>query len=238
MKLKSFLNWSSGKDSAYALYQLQQQNEYEVVRLLTSINEQYQRVSMHGISLALVQQQANALGLLLDVLYLPEKVSMEEYETLVTNQLKSYQNQEIIYSAYGDILLEDLKVFREKQLDTIGMKGVFPLWQRNTKELLLEMIDAGLKTMVICVNEQYLDKSFLGRIIDRKFLEDLPNNVDPCGENGEYHTFCFDGPMFHYPVRFSKGEVVYKTYDAPKNDDKKETRIYGFYFLDLINVDL
>lgn len=234
MKKKCFINWSSGKDAAYALYLLQQQNNSKVERLLTSVNQEYKRVSMHGISLRLVKRQASALGLLLDVLYLPEKVSMDEYEALVTTQLRSYQNQEIVDSVYGDILLEDVKLFREQQLASIGMRGVFPLWQRNTKELLLEMIDAGLKTMVICVNEQYLNKSFLGRIIDRKFLEDLPNNVDPCGENGEYHTFCFDGPMFLYPVDFSIGKIVYKTYDAPKNDKNDNKKDYGFYFLDLI----
>ncbi len=233
MKKKCFINWSSGKDAAYALYVLSQQTEWEVVRLLTSVNEVYQRVSMHGISLPLVQRQAAALGLPLDVLYLPEKVSMEEYETLVTAQLKSYQNQEIVDSVYGDILLEDLKLFREQQLATIGMRGIFPLWQRNTKELLLEMIDAGLKTIVICVNEQYLDKSFLGRIIDRDFLADLPANVDPCGENGEFHTFCFDGPMFAHPVDFTLGEVVYKTYDAPQAADENAPKVYGYYFLDL-----
>ncbi len=233
MNNRAFLNWSSGKDAAYALYLLQQQNNSKVERLLTSVNQEYKRVSMHGVSLELVQRQAIALGLPLDVLYLPEKVSMEEYEIIVTAKLNSYQNQGIDKSVYGDILLEDLKYFREKQLASIGMQGIFPLWKRNTKELLLEMIDAGLKTIVICVNEQYLDKSFLGRIIDYRFLEDLPNNVDPCGENGEYHTFCFDGPMFFHSVDFSVGEVVYKTYPAPKIENDDNFKNYGFYFLDL-----
>lgn len=231
---KAFLNWSSGKDAAYALHVLQHAKEYEVLRLLTTVNKAFGRVSMHGIREEVLRRQAESLGLPLDVVYLDEKNTLEEYEAILSRKLTTYQREGIKYSVYGDILLEDLKAFRQQQLQRLHLEGVFPLWNRSTRELVVEMIDSGLKTMVVCVNEQYLDKSFLGRTVDEVFLEDLPENVDPCGENGEFHTFAFDGPMFKAPVQFSLGEQVYKTYEAPKQCHEQEIHTYGFWFLDIL----
>lgn len=234
MKKKAFLNWSSGKDAAYSLYQIQQADELEVVRLMTTVNEHFGRVSMHGIREEILQRQAECIGLPLDIVYLTEKLTLEEYESIIISRLNEYANDGIVDSIYGDILLEDLKVFREAQLARLNITGVFPLWNRDTKELVHEMIDSGLKTIVICVNEQYLDKSFIGRTIDRQFIADLPEGVDPCGENGEFHTFVYDGPMFKKPVPFELGDIVYKTYDAPKQCHQKEILQYGFWFLDIL----
>lgn len=234
MNKKAFLNWSSGKDSAYSLYQLQQTQAYEVARLMTTVNESFGRVSMHGIKAEVLQRQAQCIGLPLDIVYLSEKVTMDEYERVITDQLNTYKEEGISCSVFGDILLEDLKTFREKQLARLDMTGVFPLWKRDTKELVNEMVESGLKTIVVCVNEQYLDKCFVGRTIDKQFIADLPAGVDPCGENGEFHTFAYDGPMFKQPVSFEVGEIVYKTYDAPKQDNQAEVHQYGFWFLDIL----
>lgn len=231
---QAFLNWSSGKDAAYALYQLQHTNDVKVIRLMTSVNEHFGRVSLHGIREEVLQRQADCLGLPLDVVYLNEKLNLQEYETIITTRLKEYNKIGIKDSVYGDILLEDLKMFRETQLARLGINGVFPLWNRNTTELIHEMVDSGLKTIVVCVNEQYLDKSFVGRTIDKQFIVDLPEGVDPCGENGEFHTFVYDGPMFHKPVPFELGEMVYKTYDAPTQCNQTEILHYGFWFLDIL----
>jgi len=230
----AFLNWSSGKDAAYALYQIEQSNELEVVRLMTTVNEHFGRVSMHGIREEVLKRQAECIGISLDIVHLHEKLSLQEYEAIIMTQLEEYKRLGVLDSIYGDILLEDLKTFREAQLARLGITGVFPLWNRDTTTLIHEMVDSGLKTIVVCVNEQYLDKSFVGRTIDKQFIEDLPDGVDPCGENGEFHTFVYDGPMFKKPVPFEVGEMVYKTYDAPKQCHQKEILHYGFWFLDIL----
>lgn len=230
----AFLNWSSGKDAAYALYQIEQSNELEVVRLMTTVNEHFGRVSMHGIREEVLKRQAECIGISLDIVHLHEKLSLQEYEAIIMTQLEEYKRLGVLGSIYGDILLEDLKTFREAQLARLGITGVFPLWNRDTTTLIHEMVDSGLKTIVVCVNEQYLDKSFVGRTIDKQFIEDLPDGVDPCGENGEFHTFVYDGPMFKKSVPFEVGEMVYKTYDAPKQCHQKEILHYGFWFLDIL----
>lgn len=234
MTVNAFLNWSTGKDAAYALYILQRGNEYNVVRLMTTVNESFGRVSMHGIREEVLRRQADCLGLPLDIVYLTEKLSLLEYEAIITQQLVAYKEEGICDSVYGDILLEDLKTFREEQLNRLDIRGVFPLWNKNTRELVEEMVNVGMKAIVVCVNEQYLDKSFVGRVIDKQFIADLPVGVDPCGENGEFHTFVFDGPMFKSAVPFEIGDIVYKTYDAPKQCNLEEIHHYGFWFLDIL----
>lgn len=229
---KAFLNWSSGKDSAFVLYVIQKQSKYNIIKLFTTLNTQTQRVSMHGLSLEVLQRQVLATGLELDIMYYDSSISMDSYQHKMHQKMLDFKREGVFYSLYGDILLEDLRDYRENQLAKVGITGIFPLWKRNSKELLLEMIDAGLKTIIICVNQAYLDKSFLGRVIDRQFLDDLPNHVDPCGENGEYHSFAFDGPMFKYPVKFSIGKTVFKSYDNPQND--KDLQNYGFWFLEIL----
>ena len=145
------------------------------------------------------------------------------------------KEQGIAHSIFGDIFLEDLKRYREEKLATTGVQCVFPIWKRDTKELINEFIDAGFKAIVVCINEKFLDKSFCGRVIDKNFIADLPSTVDVCGENGEFHSFVYDGPIFKFPVLFTKGEVVYKEYKAPAIIDKEATTNYGFYFCDLLS---
>ena len=240
---KAIFNWSSGKDSALALYKTLQNEEYQIEYLLTSVNEQFQRISMHGVRVALLKAQAESIGLPLKIMQIPEMPTMEAYETVMTTTLSELKAEGITHSIFGDIFLEDLRKYRESQLAKIGFEGVFPIWKIPTKDLIQEFISLGFKTIVVCVNERYLDKSFVGRIIDQDFIDDLPDNVDVCGENGEFHTFAFDGPIFLEPINFEIGEIVYRKYDKPKNQDSSDTACdtsasdafdYGFWYCDLI----
>lgn len=234
MKPKAVLNWSSGKDAAFALYKIQQEQQLDVIALLTSINSAYDRVSMHGVRTELLEEQALLTGIPLVKLCLPENPSMEVYQSLMKDCMENLRKRGITHSIYGDILLEDLRAYRESKLEETGFTGVFPLWKRNTLELAHEFIHAGFRTIVTCVNETFLDKSFAGRIYDENFLAELPDNVDPCGENGEFHTFTFDGPIFRRPVAFSKGELIRKTYPRPEgNDNATSGDEYVFWFCDL-----
>ena len=237
---RAIFNWSGGKDSALALYHLQKNNEFEIYKLLTSISGLHQRVTMHGVRRSLLEEQAKALELELLTLELPEQPSMEAYNTLMEKTNVSFKNQGIEYSVFGDIFLEDLKTYRETQLLKAGLKALFPLWKRNTLEVVHEFIDLGFKAVVVCVNDNLLGKEFVGQTLDSNFLKELPKNVDPCGENGEFHTFVYDGPNFKNPIPFTLGPSTLKTYEAPKNKEdncfKSETnpKPVGFYFCDLI----
>ncbi|MEO6232796.1 MAG: diphthine--ammonia ligase [Ferruginibacter sp.] len=237
---KAYMNWSGGKDSALALYYILQEGKYAVEQLLTSVNSVHDRVSMHGVRKSLLEQQAIALGLPLTTLEMPEQPTMQEYENLLKHKVTHLKNTGFDYSIFGDIFLEDLRKYREDKLKQEGIEAIFPLWKIDTKELVKQFLDLGFKTIVVCVNEKYLDKSFCGRIIDEQFINDLPANVDPCGENGEFHSFVFDGPIFKTPIAVTKGELVYKKYAAPKSTaDNCHQQIdeanqqYGFWFCDL-----
>ncbi len=240
---KALFNWSSGKDSALALHKILQNPEYKIETLLTSVNQKYQRISMHGVRVELLQAQAESIGIPLKIMEIPEMPTMEVYENVMTETLAELKNKGIEYSVFGDIFLEDLRLYREKQLARINFKGVFPIWKIPTTELIQEFIALGFKTIVVCVNEKYLDKSFVGRIIDQNFINDLPENVDVCGENGEFHTFTFDGPIFSKPIDFEIGEIVYRKYERPENQnasntacdtDDKSAFDFGFWYCDLI----
>ncbi|WP_315053290.1 diphthine--ammonia ligase [Chryseobacterium indoltheticum] len=233
MKPKAIFNWSSGKDSALALYKTLQEEQFEVTSLLTSINKEFQRISMHGVHVSLLEKQAESLGFPLIKMEIPKEPSMEEYSEIMFKTMNDIKSQGVTHSIFGDIFLEDLRKYREDQLQSIGMKAVFPLWKQNTTDLINEFLSLGFKTIVTCVNETYLDKSFAGRIIDQDFIKGLPENVDPCGENGEFHTFTFDGPIFKNPIAFEIGETVKKTYPKPKSDEN-ENGEYIFWFCDLV----
>ena len=238
MQLPSYMNWSGGKDSALCLYKALQSRQYDIRYLLTSVNAAHNRISMHGVKRELLEAQANALAIPLQTIELPEQPGMKEYEQNMLQKVNELKTQGCTHAIFGDIFLEDLKVYRENKLKEVGIKCAFPLWKIDTTELLKEFLALGFKTIIVCVNEKYLDKSFCGRIIDESFLTDLPGNVDPCGENGEFHTYCFDGPIYKEAIAFTKGEIVYRKYEAPKNiDDNCHTdstaNEYGFYFCDL-----
>ena len=228
--IKAYFNWSGGKDSALALWDLMQQKKYSIEYLLTSMNSFHDRVSMHGVRRDLVTAQASSINIPLITLELPEQPDMTEYESAVMNQVTWLKEKGITHGVFGDIFLEDLKRYREEKLAAAGINCVFPIWKKDTKQLIDAFIEEGFKAVVVCVGERYLDKSFCGREIDKNFCRDLPSTVDPCGENGEFHTFVYDGPIFSKPVDFEKGDVVYRTYPAPGNDRQQ----YGFYFCDLL----
>ncbi len=234
MKPKAIFNWSSGKDSALALYKTLQEEQFEVTSLLTSINKEFQRISMHGVHVSLLEKQAESLGFPLIKMEIPKEPSMEEYSEIMSKTMNDIKSKGVTHSIFGDIFLEDLRKYREDQLQSVGMKAVFPLWKQNTADLINEFLSLGFKTIVTCINETYLDKSFAGRIIDQDFINDLPENVDPCGENGEFHTFTFDGPIFKNPIAFEIGETVKKTYPKPKSDENDENEEYVFWFCDLV----
>ena len=246
MKEKVVFNWSGGKDSTLCLYKLLQSQEYDIVTLLTSVSEQYQRISMHGVRVELLDAQAASIGLPVIKMQIPEMPTMEVYETMMHNTLTDFKNKGITTSVFGDIFLEDLRKYREDKLSELNLKAAFPLWNIPTHQLIREFIDLGFKTITTCVNEKYLDKSFVGRIIDEDFLNDLPSNVDPCGENGEFHTFVYDGPIFKQPIQFTKGEIVHRTYTLTKqtdsssydcqSDSEKDETVFdtGFWYCDLL----
>lgn len=243
MSYKSYFNWSGGKDSALALYHALQNPQYKIERLLTNINSQYRRVSMHGVREELLEQQANAIGLPLQKLVLADQPSMEEYEAYMTNTIQELKAHHFTHAFFGDIFLEDLKKYRETQLARLGFNAVFPLWKKDTKELLHQFIDLGFKTILVCIKAELLDYSFAGRLIDKDFIKDLPNNVDACGENGEFHTFVFDGPIFSKPILFEKGEVVFREYKVPEKENDQcfthqpqRPSSMGFWFCDLLPV--
>ncbi len=236
---KSFFNWSGGKDSALALHYTMQTGT-GVQKLLTNINAVHNRISMHGVRRSLLEAQAKAIGLPLDTIELPEQPSMKDYENAVLQKLTALKCEGFTSAAFGDIFLEDLKQYRETQLTSVGFEAIFPIWKRNTTELMHEFIDLGFKTIVVCTKAEVLDESFAGRVIDRDFLKDIPAHVDPCGENGEFHTFVYDGPIFQKPVEFTIGEKVFREYIAPKDNKDQCFTLQplnvnmGFWFCDLL----
>lgn len=225
------MSWSGGKDSALALYYALNNPEIEVAKLFTVINRSTGRISMHGVREELLKEQAAAIGMELEIVYVPENPSMETYNRLMIQKMQEAKGQGVKAIVFGDIFLEDIRKYREDQLQKVGMEAVFPLWGKKSGTLIQDFIDLGFKTIVVCVDECKLDENFLGKIIDNQWENLLPENVDPCGENGEFHTFVFDGPVFQRPVKFTKGQIVRKTYNINNGNEEKE---YGFRFLDLL----
>ncbi len=230
---KTYFNWSSGKDASLALYKLQQGANFNVELLVTVINAHHNRVSMHGLRRSLLEKQAAAIGLPLRTIELPEEPTMEVYTKKMTETVTALKTEGYTQAGFGDIFLEDLKTYREQQLDAFEIQCQFPLWKQDTKALLQELLDLGFRTIVICIKAELLDASFVGREIDQGFINDLPQNVDPCGEHGEFHTFCFDGPIFKQPIAFEIGEKVYREYKRPSGDNTS-AKDMGFWFCDLI----
>ncbi|MCX6303403.1 MAG: diphthine--ammonia ligase [Bacteroidetes bacterium] len=245
LKETVIFNWSGGKDSALCLHKILQEQRFGIMCLLTTISQPYQRISMHGVRVELLDIQAERIGLPLVKIQIPEMPTMEVYDNTMAAALMNLKNQGVTASVFGDIFLEDLRKYREDKLAELNLKGVFPLWKIPTKKLIREFIDIGFKAITTCVNDKYLDKSFAGRIIDDDFLNDLPDGVDPCGENGEYHSFVYDAPFFSKPIGFEKGEIVYRKYTASEPGDQSTvdpgtTNIAdspfnnGFWYCDLL----
>ncbi|MGH9684477.1 MAG: ATP-binding protein [Candidatus Acidiferrales bacterium] len=205
---QSWLAWSSGKDSAWALHTIRQQGDFDVVALLTTVNRTYQRVAMHAVREELLELQSAAAGLPLVKVQIPSPCSNEAYEAAMANAMSRARAEGVRHVIFGDLFLEDIRAYREKQLAACGMTPVFPLWRKDTRALAAEMLAGGLDAYVTCVDPTRLDPSFAGRQFSASFLNDLPPDVDPCGENGEFHTFAKAGPMFRTPIRVLNGEVV------------------------------
>ncbi len=172
-------------------------------------------------------------GIPLSIIDIPREPSMQDYDALMDEALQLLHKDGFTHCGFGDIFLEDLKTYREQQLLPFGIQGIFPIWQQDTKLLLQEFLNLGFKAIVICLKSDLLDESFLGREIDASFIQDLPDDVDPCGENGEFHTFCYDGPIFANPIPFTIGERVFRAYKAPKQEGIPPSSM-GFWFLDLL----
>jgi len=223
VKDKVILSWSGGKDSAMALHALLKNSRYEVVSLLTTVSKQYQRISHHGVRVELLEQQAAALGIPLHMLYLhQENCSLEDYEAVMKKAMLEYKDNDVLTVAFGDVFLQDLREYRRRNLAKVGMKGIFPIWRRDTTEIVQTFIALGFKAYLTCVDSEKLGREFAGRPIDADLICDLPDEVDPCGENGEFHSYVYDGPIFQRPVGLSVGEVVLR-----------DVR----YFADLVPID-
>jgi len=205
---KAILCWSSGKDSAFALHVVRSAGEAEVVGLLTTVTRPYDRVSMHGVREELLDRQAEELGLACVKIDIPSPCSNEFYDQEMTRALLGFKAQGVTRVVFGDIFLEDIRKYREARLAEVGLEAVFPLWMRNTAELARDMLAIGFQAVVTCVDSSKLDCSFAGRLFDERLLASLPAGVDPCGENGEFHTFVHAGPMFRRPISVVAGEVV------------------------------
>ena len=210
--------WSGGKDSAMALHVLRQQGEVRVAGLLTTVTEGYERISMHGVRRALLLRQAAAIGLPLQEVRIPPQCVNPVYEARMREALISQKAAGVRRVAFGDIFLQDLREYRERNLAQVEMTAIFPIWRRDTRELAGDFCRIGFRAIAVCIDSQKLGREFAGRELDESFFRDLPSGVDPCGENGEFHTFVYDGPIFSNAIEVERGEVVERD---------------GFYFCDL-----
>lgn len=240
-KEKVVFCWSGGKDSALALNRILRDDRFEVVALLTTCNEHFQRVSMHGVRIELLEQQAQAIGLPLEKIFLSQRSSNEEYAQKMSACLLAHKAKGVTACVFGDIFLEDLKQWREENLARVGLRGIFPIWKIDSQELIEEFINLRFGSIICCTNDAYLNETYVGRNIDADLVRSLPSDVDPCGENGEFHSFAFAGPIFKEPVGFSVGEKIYRpleqTHPTASSSvcppsDAKQTK--GFWFCDLL----
>jgi uncharacterized protein (TIGR00290 family) len=207
-RTKILLSWSSGKDSAWSLHVLRQQQEFEVVGLITTVNEVYRRVAMHAVRVELLEAQAAAVDVPLWMIPIPSPCSNSDYESAMGAMITRARREEIDGIAFGDLFLEDIRRYREERLRETGLSPIFPIWGISTQELARKMIGAGLRARLTCVDPKQISAPFVGREFDASLLAELPPGIDPCGERGEFHTFAYDGPMFREPVRIQLGETV------------------------------
>ena len=208
MSKNIYLSWSGGKDSSLALHEIRKAGIYNVAGLITTITEDYDRISMHGVRRALLESQADALSLPLEKILITKGADNAEYENKMRALLEKYFARGVQSVVFGDIFLEDLRKYREDNLAQVGMRGIFPIWKRDSVKLARAFVALGFEAITTCVDSQVLNRRFVGRFFDESFLSDLPAGIDPCGENGEFHSFAFDGPIFKHPIAHTLGEVV------------------------------
>lgn len=227
---KAVFNWSGGKDSALALYKAQQSEAYEIVSLLTTVNRDNARSSMHGIPVGLLRRQADSIGLPLYTIDLAPDGTMENYEEAMAAAVGHFRDTGADRFIFGDIFLHDVRSYREKQLSPYGITVVEPLWGKSSAEIMREFLASGLQTVIVTTTADRLGRDFIGRRIDETFVRDLPDGVDVCGENGEYHTFCYAGGPFRTPVQFALGEPLQRRY--PVKLDDGTVKNYAYWFAD------
>ena len=230
-KKKAVMNWSGGKDSAHALWRVMQGEEYEVVALLTTTNSETQLSTMHNIPLELLQAQSESIGIPLYVVPLKPRGNMADYSEAISRAAEHFKKMGVTDFIYGDIFLHDIRQYREMQMQPLGITVVEPLWGVSSREIIEAYIETGLQTVIVTTEDNGLGLSAIGKVIDRKFIDQLPSSCDPNGENGEYHTFCFDGPIYQHPVPFQLGKPVQKSYDIQLDDGT--TKTYTYCFADL-----
>lgn len=244
MAKKTYFNWSTGKDSAMALKRLMEDEAYSVEHLLISVNNHHDRVSMHGLRRELMEQQMHAIGIPFSTVELSESPTMEEYAAKMSSAVQSLKKEGFTHAGFGDICLEDLRKYREEQLAMYDITAVFPLWRIDTHTLMEEFLASNFQAITVCTKADLLDEDFCGRIVDSSFIDELPKKVDPCGENGEFHTFCYAGDIFDEPIPFSVGEKVYREYNSPESDsteEKDEQEVcqeaekMGFWYCELLS---
>lgn len=237
-KLKCIFNWSGGKDSALALYHCLQNPNIEIKYLVTTVNDALNRISMHGVREELLVLQADRIGIPLYEIRLPEMPGMAEYDNAMGEHMEKFRLEGITHAIFGDIFLEDLKRYRDERLAEAGMAGIYPLWKRDSHELINEFLSLGFGTVIACTQARLED--FVGQEITHNLIKSLPVDVDVCGENGEFHTFVFKGPIFSSSIDYKTGEKVFKEYTAPKNSDDTcfssdpAKKVSGFWYCDLL----
>lgn len=233
---KAVFCWSGGKDSSYCLHKVLTEKLFDVKYLLTTVNDKFKRISMHGVRDELLDDQAESIGIPLLKVRVVEGTN-SEYEKQMEAVLLKVKSEGISNVIFGDIFLEDLRIYREDNLAKIGMKGIFPLWKMDTINFINDFISRQFKAVICCTNDGYLGEEWVGKEINKSFIEQLPAIVDPCGENGEYHTFCYDGPLFKKKISFTVGERIYKKLEA-KTDNTcilpQNVTTEGFWFCDLL----
>jgi uncharacterized protein (TIGR00290 family) len=234
--IPSIFCWSGGKDSSYALHKVLQEGVYNVKYLLSTFNGNYKRLSMHGVREELIEAQAASIGIPLLKAYVYE-ASNAEYEQQMKSILLQAKAEGINHVLYGDLFLEDLRAYRESKMNELDMHCVFPIWKTDTQWMINDFVAKGFQSVLCCINDGYLDESWVGRTIDQQFINELPSTVDPCGENGEFHSFCFQGPVFNYPIQIATGEKTYKALEIKTSDHPtpvKDAGTKGFWFCDLL----
>ncbi|MBW1650391.1 MAG: diphthine--ammonia ligase [Deltaproteobacteria bacterium] len=212
MRKKALMSWSSGKDSAWALYELQQKwnMEIDLVGLFCTVNKEFDRVAMHGVRVELLRKQAKSIGLPLKIIEIPYPCSNAEYEKIMRQFVKRAKKDNIEYVAFGDLFLQNVRNYREEKLKDSGIKPIFPIWGMPTDKLSREMIKGGLKTVITCIDSKQIPTKFIGKEFDENFLDSLPDITDHCGENGEFHSFVFDGPMFKEQIEIVLGDIIHR----------------------------
>jgi uncharacterized protein (TIGR00290 family) len=234
MNQRCIFNWSGGKDSALALYYCLQNPELDIRYLVTTINDAADRISMHGVRTALLIRQAESIGIPLYQIRLPEMPDMDTYDRTMREHLERFRKEGITHSIFGDIFLEDLKAYRDERLAEVGMTGIYPLWKRDSHELINEFFELGFGTVIVCTKESL--EQIAGEVITPVLIRSLPTDVDVCGENGEFHTFAFKGPIFSEAIKYKIGEKVFKEYKAPHDamKDQAGRSLSGFWYCDLL----